>query len=156
MRTGPIFERCLHIDKSHWFCFSLSRKKQHTVKTFILIQYLINQVHFPLAYLSKLENRSNSFCSGVKRETSYYKNLRWGRDSQGVWDGHVYTAVFKMDSQQGPTLQHMEFCSMSLGSVNGRGVWGRMVTCIRMAESLRCSPKTIHNIVNWLYFNTKC
>ena len=25
------------------------------------------------------------------------------RDSQGVWDGHVYTAVFKMDNQQGPT-----------------------------------------------------
>ena len=26
-----------------------------------------------------------------------------GRDSQGVWDGHVHTAVFKMDNQQGPT-----------------------------------------------------
>ena len=24
-----------------------------------------------------------------------------GRDSQGVWDGHVHTAVFKMDNQQG-------------------------------------------------------
>ena len=27
-----------------------------------------------------------------------------GRDSQGVWDGHAYTDVFKMDNQQGPTL----------------------------------------------------
>ena len=26
-----------------------------------------------------------------------------GRDSSGVWDGHVYTAMFKMDNQQGPT-----------------------------------------------------
>ena len=25
------------------------------------------------------------------------------RDSQGVWDGHVYTDIFKMDSQQGST-----------------------------------------------------
>ena len=25
------------------------------------------------------------------------------RDSQGVWDGHVHTDIFKMDSQQGPT-----------------------------------------------------
>ena len=33
-----------------------------------------------------------------------------GRDSQGVWDGHVHTAMFKMDNQQGPTVKHMEFC----------------------------------------------
>ena len=25
------------------------------------------------------------------------------RNSQGVWDGHVHTAVFKMANQQGPT-----------------------------------------------------
>ena len=25
-----------------------------------------------------------------------------GRDSQGAWDGHVHTAIFKMDSQPGP------------------------------------------------------
>ena len=24
-----------------------------------------------------------------------------GRDSQGVWDGHVHTAIFKIDNQQG-------------------------------------------------------
>ena len=28
----------------------------------------------------------------------------WGRDSQGLWDGHVHTAVFKMENQQGPTV----------------------------------------------------
>ena len=27
-----------------------------------------------------------------------------GRDSQGVWDGHVHTAIFKMDNQQGPIV----------------------------------------------------
>ena len=26
------------------------------------------------------------------------------RDSQGVWDEEVHTAVFKMDDQQGPTI----------------------------------------------------
>ena len=26
-----------------------------------------------------------------------------GRDSQGVWDGHVHTAAFKINNQQGPT-----------------------------------------------------
>ena len=31
-------------------------------------------------------------------------NLRLpgGRDSQGLWEGHVHTAVFKMDNQQRP------------------------------------------------------
>ena len=28
------------------------------------------------------------------------------RDSQGVWDGHVHTALYKMNSQHGPTEQH--------------------------------------------------
>ena len=32
---------------------------------------------------------------------------------------------------------------MLCGSLNGRGVWGRMDTCIHMAESLPCSPETI-------------
>ena len=27
-----------------------------------------------------------------------------GQDSQGVWDGHVHSAIFKMDNQQGPTV----------------------------------------------------
>ena len=27
-----------------------------------------------------------------------------GRDSQELWDGHVHTAIFKMDNQQGPTV----------------------------------------------------
>ena len=26
------------------------------------------------------------------------------RDSLGVWEGHVHTAVFKMDNQQGPIV----------------------------------------------------
>ena len=32
---------------------------------------------------------------------------------------------------------------MLCGSLDGREVWGRMDTCICMAESLRCSPETI-------------
>ena len=66
-----------------------------------------------------------------------------GRDSQRVWTGHVHTAIFRMDNQQGPTVQHMELCSMLCGSLDGRGVWKRMDTCTCMAESLHCSPATI-------------
>ena len=37
----------------------------------------------------------------------------------------------------------LEFCSMLCGSLDGRGVWGRMDRCICMAESLCCPPETI-------------
>ena len=37
----------------------------------------------------------------------------------------------------------MELHSMLCGSLDGRRVWGRMDTCICMAESLHCSPEII-------------
>ena len=36
-----------------------------------------------------------------------------GRDSHGVGDRHVHIALFKMDNQQSPTVQHRDLCSMS-------------------------------------------
>ena len=45
-----------------------------------------------------------------------------GRDSWGVWDGYVHTAIFKMDNQQGLAVQYQEFCSMLYGSLDGREV----------------------------------
>ena len=51
--------------------------------------------------------------------------------------------MFKMDHQQGPTVQHMDLCSVFCGSLDGRGVWETMDTGICMAESLCCPPETI-------------
>ena len=70
-----------------------------------------------------------------------------GRGSQGVWDGHVHTAIFKIHNQHGPTVQHRELCSMLHGSLDGRGVQGRGDTCICVAESLRCPPNTITTLL---------
>ena len=36
-----------------------------------------------------------------------------------------------------------ELCSMLHGNLDGRGIWGRMDTCICMVESLCCPSKTI-------------
>ena len=41
----------------------------------------------------------------------------------------------------------MELCSMLCGSLEGRGVWGRMDTCICLTESLCCPPKTITTLL---------
>ena len=68
----------------------------------------------------------------------------------------VDTAIFKMDNQQGPTVQPRKLCSMLCGDLEGRGVWARMDTDICMAESLCCSPETITTLfVNWLFPSTK-
>ena len=41
----------------------------------------------------------------------------------------------------------MELCSMLCGSWDVRGVWGKMDTCICMAESLHCSLETITTLL---------
>ena len=61
-----------------------------------------------------------------------------------------------MDNKQGPTVEHRELCSVLWGRLDGRGVWGRMDTCVCMAESLSCLSKLEnHNTVNQLYPNTE-
>ena len=48
----------------------------------------------------------------------------------------------------------MDLCSKLCGSLDGRGVWGRMDTCIYMAESLCYAPETITMLfTNPLYPN---
>ena len=49
----------------------------------------------------------------------------------------------------------MKLCSMLYGSLDERGVWGRMDTCIYMAESLLCSHETITLLINQLYPSKK-
>ena len=41
----------------------------------------------------------------------------------------------------------MELCSMLCDNLDERGVWGRMDTCICMAESLHCSSETITTLL---------
>ena len=44
-----------------------------------------------------------------------------------------------MDNQQGPTVQHMELCSVLCGNLDGKAVWGKMNTCTCMTESFAMS-----------------
>ena len=50
-------------------------------------------------------NDTNEFTYKVETHSqTQRKNLQLlGQDSYGVWDGHVHTAMFKMDNQQGLT-----------------------------------------------------
>ena len=95
--------------------------------------------------MNLLQNRNR--LTDLENELMVTGGKMGGRDSQGVWDRRVHTAIFKMDNQQGPTLWHRELCSMLCGSLDGRGVWERMDTCICMAESLCCTPETITTLL---------
>ena len=91
-----------------------------------------------------------------RRRQIWKTNLRffWGRNSQGLWEGLVCTAIFKMDNQQGPIIQHTELCSMLYAGLVGRRVQGRMDTCTCNAESLCCSAETTSALLIG-YTNTK-
>ena len=52
-----------------------------------------------------------------------------------------------MDNQQGPAIEHRELCSMLRGCLDGRRVWGRIDTCMCMAESLPYSLETITTLL---------
>ena len=60
---------------------------------------------------------------------------------------YFYILSRRLDNQQGPTVKHMELYSMLWGSMDGRGVWGRIDTCVCMAESLHWSPETITTLL---------
>ena len=64
------------------------------------------------------------------------------RGSQGVWDRHIHTAVFKMDKQQGPTVQHKNSAQCYVPAWMERTL-GHYGFGICMAGSLCCSPETI-------------
>ena len=54
----------------------------------------------------------------------------------------------RVHMQQGPTILHREVCLMLCGSLDGRGIQGRMNTCVCVAESLSCPPETITSFLN--------
>ena len=70
---------------------------------------------------------------------------REGRGEGGVGevrDGQVHTAAFKTDTNK-DLLYGTARCSMLRGSQDGRGIQGRMDTCVGTAESLCCPPQSI-------------
>ena len=74
----------------------------------------------------------------TERDSQTQKMSLWlpgRRDSKGDWEGHIiYTLLYSK------WIPNMDLCICA--SLDGRGVWGRMDTCICMAKSPHCSPET--------------
>ena len=68
-----------------------------------------------LKLLSTNRNRLTDFEN--KRE-----RLVGGRDKSGAWDEHIHTTVYKIDNQQGPTVEHRELYSIFCNNLNGKRI----------------------------------
>ena len=47
-----------------------------------------------------------------RKQIYCYQRGKEGRDKLGVWDERMHTTVYKIDKQQGPTVQHRELYSV--------------------------------------------
>ena len=43
-----------------------------------------------------------------------------GKDNLGDWDSNIHTAIYKIDSLQGPTVSHRELYSTSCNNPKGK------------------------------------
>ena len=65
-----------------------------------------------------------------------------GKDRLGIWNWHVHTAIFKIDNQKGPMVQHREHWSTLCNKLNGKRIWKRIDICLCITESCCCRPET--------------
>ena len=90
---------------------------------------------------------------GSHRVGHDWSDLAAKYEISGIKEGKDYhcrvenKVINEMGNHQGPTIQHTELCSILRGSLDERGIWGRMDTCICMTESLGCSPETITTLL---------
>ena len=82
--------------------------------------------------------------------SGYQQGSVAGRDTLGVSNGHVLTAIFKVGSQQGCTVQHRKPCSMLCESSDRRGIWGRR---IHVHVHLQLSPFVVQHCLSAILQN---
>ena len=77
----------------------------------------------------------------------------WGKDTGFEMD--MYTLLYlKRITNKVLLYKHRELCSMLCGSLDGRGVRGRMDACVCLAESLCCPPETMATLLIGLQFSS--
>ena len=85
------------------------------------------QISYDITYTWRLKYDTNEFIYKTEIDSQTQKtNLRLlrgsgcGRDKLEVWDQQVQTTIYKIDKQQGPTVQHMRTMFISYNDYNGK------------------------------------
>ena len=74
-------------------------------------------------------------------------DTKWGKwewGELGDWDWHVHSidAMYKIEHQWKPTVEHKELYLTLCGDLNGKGIQKRGDICICMADSPCCTTET--------------
>ena len=88
-----------------------------------------------------LQNRKR--LTDLENELMIVRGMDGGDNQSSGMDMYTLFYLEQITNQQGATISYLEFCSMLCGSIDGRGVWGRVDMCICMAESFHCPPETV-------------
>ena len=107
-----------------------------------------------MPYMWNLKSNDTNDITYKTETDSQTSRMSLWLQGEGWWEGIVkefvmgmYTLIYLKWIKIGPTVQHMELCSMLHGSWDGRGVQGKMDTCMCMAESLCQSSETITTLL---------
>ena len=71
-----------------------------SLETMILIKSERKRQMNGITYMCNLKNDTNKLIYKRKTDLERIYGYQWGRDRLGIWDGHVYTAIFKIGNQQ--------------------------------------------------------
>ena len=57
-----------------------------------------------------------------KQTYGYQWGKMGGGDKLGVWDQQIHTTIYKIDKQEGPTVQHRELYSIFCDNLEGKRI----------------------------------
>ena len=78
---------------------------------------------YAITYMWNLKIDTNELIYRTETDSQTQKTNLWlpkgkgGRDKLGVWGQQIHTTVYKIDKQQGPTVQHRELYSISYNNL---------------------------------------
>ena len=79
-----------------------------------------NKYHMIITYMWNLKNSTDELTYKTENDSETQETNLWlpkgkveRKDKLELWHYHIYTIIYKMHKQQGPTIQHRELYSIS-------------------------------------------
>ena len=148
------FSFCLHFSPGlgsfpmNWLCIRWPKYWNFSFRNSLFNEY---SDWFPLEVTSlislQFKGLSIVFSSTTVWNDQFFCALPYGPTLTSVhdyWKNHdTYILLYKIDIQQGSTVLHRELCSTLCNDLNGKRIWKRIDTYIRITESLCWTPETL-------------
>ena len=94
-----------------------------------------------ITYMQSLKYGRNELIYETQKtqtqRTSWWLPRGWRRDGLGGWDQQMQTIIYRINKQEGPTVQHRELYSIIKYN---RNQYGKKI-CVCITESLPCTAE---------------